>query len=120
MSTPKIRRASPLLIAVAALVTGGCVTTGTTPPSYSRAYYGAGPWDRYYYRPRYGVGARPPVFPDRPVAVPLPEPPPALPEPPPEAVPLPEPPVDIPDMGMPDMDPGGLDLGGPGIGDVEF
>ena len=68
----------------------GCSSSGGR--VYYQAHYGSNPWGRHYYRP--GYIERPiPEIPDRPVAVPLPEPPMG----------------GMPDIGMPDFG-GGLDI----------
>jgi hypothetical protein len=95
VTAAKIRLAVLLPSVLAALLAAGCVSTDTLPPYYSRAYYGPGPWGRYYYQPQHTTAVTPPGSVDEPVAPPWVQPAPG-------AVLLPEPPTPVPAMGMPD------------------
>lgn len=81
-----------LAIGMTSLMSACLTTPGSAQPPY-RGGYGSSPWYGYYERT---VIVDPGYWEDEPIATPLPESPPDLPD------------VDIPDMGMPDM--GGFDF----------
>lgn len=104
------------VIAVVVLVTGGCTATGSATAYYSRAFYGAGPWGRYYYRPEPRPGEARPASSDISPEYSPPESSPPVPDSSAQMVRLPEPPTGVPDMGMPDLRPGELPPERPGGG----
>lgn len=85
-------RTSTVLLTVGIASLMCACASGLAQPPY-RGGYGASPWWGYYGRT---VIVDPGYPEDEPIATPLPEPPPDIPD------------VDIPDMGMPDM--GGADF----------
>jgi hypothetical protein len=91
-------RLAPLRLLLIPVVLGAALSgCGSGGGVYYTGHYGYNPWrhDRYYDRPIYVGGGRPVLPDDRPVAVPLPEPP-----------------MEVPDFGMPDMEMGGgFDIG---------
>ena len=94
------------VIAVVVLVTGGCMATGSGTAYYARAFYGAGPWGRYYYRPAFPPGGAGPASSDISPAYSPPDSLPSLPGSTAQLARLPEPPTGVPDMGMPNLRPG--------------